>query len=696
MTTTTIEIDALYPDGTACVGREVSCRLIDGGAGASTGDGIRADVRTVRLDANGHAELDLVPNEELTPAGTFYRLSLVGSVSNLVRNIEVPASESPISWAENSIQVLSPVPPQFTTGVVDATGLATYDPDTRTIDVPAQTGDDIAVDLTDYAGIGVTADNVQDGLDQAFAGLVTVSGTVAGLTTSSLAVRAVGQATAGLPRSTRITATAVPGETVTNAEWTGKGLTYWPDGNIGYATIGATTYGFSANGSVSARWVATTSDRLGTVNAASVALTTLEPADYASGGPIYHDTGNGNLIKLWHGEVHDSDPAIANSFMSFLGLAVADESTPDTWTDLGRIVTATCGADAPIFHDLANSGMVVHGGYVYVIFSERTGTTTANSARGAFSVARASLSAVTTWANGGAAATFTKWHEGAWTEPGIEGESSELIVVAPWPVWSDIIHVSSVGGGRFLLVWTGQTLPYGPDNRWCVYASISEPGDITAWSHPEIVIGPTTAELTYVSLADSTSLSTDLSDASTLKLTVVSSVAGATGTGGDRWTDAELLTYDLAVSVDPPKLRLSNLAAVPPGPNVVGDLAVISGVQHVCTVAGTPGTWTPLQTATTGSWQTATLVNSWANGFGTARYRRIGADGVEIQIPAIYGGASASAAFQLPVGYRPSEEQSFPTFSTADGIAISGASVAVDANGDVWAVTYPDATKPVV
>lgn len=131
MTTTTVEIDAFYPNGSPCVGREVSIRVVDGGAGASTGDGLLADQWTVRLDAAGHGEVDLPPNDELTPAGTFYRLSLIGA--SLVRDIEVPVTDETISWADASVQVSPGVPPTFVQSVCASSGLLTARPDATSV-----------------------------------------------------------------------------------------------------------------------------------------------------------------------------------------------------------------------------------------------------------------------------------------------------------------------------------------------------------------------------------------------------------------------------------------------------------------------------------------------------------------------------------------------------------------------------------
>jgi len=621
MTWTTIEIDALYPDGEPCAGREVSYRLVDGGAGGSTGDDVISDARTVRLDSAGHAEIDMIPNAELTPAGTFYRLSMVGSVSNLVRSIEVPVSATPISWADNAIQVASPVPPTFT-GVIPA--------------------DDIAVDLTDYAGIGVTADNVQDGFDQAFQAMVALaSGTGTG-TESDLAKHATIQATARIERAVHFVLTQQAAQTVTAAERQAAGLTaypYWPDGGIGFWTDSGsgTTYGFAANSANSARWVATPSELLGTVIANNIELTTVEPADYAAGGTVY-DIGGGKIIKLIHYEDHlDGNPSV---FMSSAGLAVASTSAPDTWTDLGKIVTATVGdTAADAWHDLAGGNMVVFGSYVYVFFSERT-----SNRRGAFAVARATLSSVVTWAGGGAAAVFYKWHEGAWTELGLGGDSTEIIVGAPYPAWSACIRMSGLAD-RFIMVWTSKlTSESDAGNRWGLYACISEPGSVTEWGEVEQLIAPQTAtRLTYVTLADASSLNTHVSDAATVKLYLGSSVEG-TLTGGFVWDDAEVLVYDLTCYL---------------------------------------------------GWTTLALTNSWVAPVDPVRFRRTAPHMVEVDVPVIVGGASGSVAFTLPPGGRPAEYDKYGGYCTLDATVNGVASLVVNTDGTVQ-VSFFDAAKPAV
>lgn len=529
-------------------------------------------------------------------------------------------------------------------------------------------GADVAVDLTDYLP-AVTADNAQDGLHQAWEALFGVSTTLGdlygeigdanttiGLVSDAaaaadeilldLANHAITQAASRIPRSVRFSATAVPAQTVTAADRIGAGLHTWPDGNIGFANLSGTIYAFAPNGPDSARNTATTTNLRGTVQQTALALSTIEPADYAAGGDVYVDTGTGKIIKLWHGEIQGVDPM---NFRSFHGLAVASTGSPDAWTDLGRIITPADGLDpADGTHDLANNSMLVYGSHMYVFFSERTAST-----RGAFSVARAPLADVITWANGGAPATFLKYHLGAWTEPGIGGDSTEVMPGAPYPAWGSVIRVSGLAD-RFVMVWTAKLSPVGIEgNQWAVYAAMSEPGSLTSWGEPELIIGPTpSAALYYPTLADATDLSTHVSDATTMKLYLVSSAAGAIGS--NPWADAEVLVYDLTIyngrtdtqgglsrwfdginDVNPvtafgsflgsaalgfgpasgaldilflrasggvlvmqlgsalklPKLRLDNLGANPAGPNVVGDLAVVSGVLKICTAAGTPGTW---------------------------------------------------------------------------------------------------------
>lgn len=55
--------------------------------------------------------------------------------------------------------------------------------------------------------------------------------------------------------------------------------------------------------------------------------------------------------------------------------------------------------------------------------------------------------------------------------------------------------------------------------------------------------------------------------------------------------DATALYVNSSSTVKAP-LRLPNLVADPTGAHVIGDIAVVGGKLKICTVAGTPGTWT--------------------------------------------------------------------------------------------------------
>ena len=71
------------------------------------------------------------------------------------------------------------------------------------------------------------------------------------------------------------------------------------------------------------------------------------------------------------------------------------------------------------------------------------------------------------------------------------------------------------------------------------------------------------------------------------------------GTGNgiyiDQNGDGIALNIDSASTVNAP-LRITSLASDPTGAHVIGDIAVVAGKLKICTVAGTPGTWTVVGT----------------------------------------------------------------------------------------------------
>lgn len=127
---TKIDINVANPDGTPRAYAVVTMRLVDGGAGGSTGDAVVAGSQQIRCDDDGYAQVDLIPNDDITPAGSFYTFTVDGAFTSVRRHIEVPAangsgeSEVPFSWSDPAIQVDTPVPPEFVqaTGPQGATG----------------------------------------------------------------------------------------------------------------------------------------------------------------------------------------------------------------------------------------------------------------------------------------------------------------------------------------------------------------------------------------------------------------------------------------------------------------------------------------------------------------------------------------------------------------------------------------------
>lgn len=114
---TKIDIDVVRPDMTAWGNATVAVRLVDAGTGGSVEESVISGTQRIRCDADGHAQVDLTPNGDISPAGSFYAFTVDRAVPATVRCIEVPAAnivageEVPYSWADDTIQVLVPAPP---------------------------------------------------------------------------------------------------------------------------------------------------------------------------------------------------------------------------------------------------------------------------------------------------------------------------------------------------------------------------------------------------------------------------------------------------------------------------------------------------------------------------------------------------------------------------------------------------------
>jgi hypothetical protein len=150
---------------------------------------------------------------------------------------------------------------------------------------------------------------------------------------------------------------------------------------------------------------------------------------YMGGGRIYlvpkGRPGAGNLLDVYHAEINTN-----TSFYSLLGLAVSRDDGLH-WTDLGEIIRLNqpYKSDLPGF-DIGSPRLVdsPDGQYFYVYFPDWIANGTTQPTATIVSVARAPIVSVLKAAFGERphAAAFEKYYEGAWSQPGIGGLSTDL------------------------------------------------------------------------------------------------------------------------------------------------------------------------------------------------------------------------------------------------------------------------------
>ncbi len=199
---------------------------------------------------------------------------------------------------------------------------------------------------------------------------------------------------------------------------------------------------------------------------------------YLGGGRIYPipagQPGAGNLLNVYHAEINTE-----TSFYSLLGLAL---STDDGlhWTDLGEIIRPNQPYEADLAgFDIGSPRMVESpdGQYFYVYFPDwiANGTTQPTTAT-ILSVARAPIASVLKAASGKTphAAAFQKYYEGAWSQPGIGGLSSDLNPTAGYAGSANVAYDSALS--RYVLVTD--------DTQHIAYA---ESEDGLAWTLPVLL-----------------------------------------------------------------------------------------------------------------------------------------------------------------------------------------------------------------
>jgi hypothetical protein len=673
--------------------------------------------------------------------------------------------DATVDWGDTTYQVLEPpapsdwVPVQGPPGVVTLAGTAAdaglveLDDAELTVDVPAASDVDI-----DVSSIGLASTKTEAAILELAAGLASYTDSakaeaidhadaVAGAASGQAGIgqryawHAQRMAFAATTRHPAIVPAGPPTVAVTNAEWTGAGLDYWPDGSLGFVTVGGTTYAIASNGPVTSVVESSPGDTLGTVIADDIALATLEPADYAAGGPVYHDTGSGKVVMLWHGEDH-SDAG----FVSFLGLAVADESDLTSWTDLGRVVTTTIDPSLEVQHDLGGGSLAVLDGHLYVYYQDRPSTLDADV--WGLSVARAPLADVIAWADGGPAASFAKWHADGWGKPGVGGESTPVLPGAAYLGWCHAVTLTD--HDRVLLVWAAKAGPTDVPSQWAVFAALSEPDDPTTFGEVGRIVEPAHRKIAYVTVAAPDYASSNEVAGPAVTLLTVESVSGAyTVAPVAVWSDAELIARTLYVapgtflvpgaaavgagltvtgpavlddgatindgatvngvatvngdlelvengaglngSVTARSFRPVDVSAlpgsVPPGPHTFGQTCRIGGLLYLCIVEGEPGEWAPVGHGGVSDWTNVSgFTNGWASvgGATNTRYRLVGVNEVEL-LMLIGSGTNGTSAFTLPAGHRPtSTELRVTTATNVLALAnVKAATVYLNADGTV-------------
>jgi MYXO-CTERM domain-containing protein len=312
------------------------------------------------------------------------------------------------------------------------------------------------------------------------------------------------------------------------------GLNFWPDGNMGVASAGnGYVHFYGANSSSSVRTTGTLASPGQSKQNVSI-FGTASGLNYIAGGPIYTDSTTGTRLMLYHAEQHFGS---AQNYSSSLGLAIATDSTGLRFQDLGLVIQPNQSTFAGSSLDVGGGSLTLANDYLYVHYRDYL----AGGGSSQLAVARAPLSSVLNSAWSRQPAQFTKYYNGAWSQPGRGGLSSPLEAGNPANGWSSVSYNDYLN--QFVMV----TAQWAPTDNGDLYMAAS-PDGVNWSSRQAISVG--SGEQFYPSIVGTGADPTRTGKSFYVYYT--DSVAGA----WNRWNDAQLarreITFDPAVTSPPP------------------------------------------------------------------------------------------------------------------------------------------------
>ena len=230
------------------------------------------------------------------------------------------------------------------------------------------------------------------------------------------------------------------------------GLKWFIDGNGGVLTSGDEVRLYGANGREPVRVTGTRENPFQRVDRVSIASDNKD-FQYLAGGPLFRDPKSGRIFLFYHAEIHRGT---YKNFYSVLGLSVQTDEHGLAFKDLGPIFTANVSNEqAKSSVEVCGSPYVIKDGTFYVY--ARDAMADGNPRQSNLSVARAKVAEVASAGMDGKCAMWTKYYNGAFSEPAVGGKSSPLERGNPGTRWMDVSYNAALG--KFVMVVAANTFP---------------------------------------------------------------------------------------------------------------------------------------------------------------------------------------------------------------------------------------------